>query len=87
MKYLIPLMSKISLITALLLFSPSVMADYWLITIDLETEVRTVERFISQSDCRARGERNLDLARLLGKTRVGFMCVPDEEQEEVKYQI
>lgn len=58
------------------------LADYQLITVSLEHtneqgEYLRIdhERFISQSDCRKRGERNIELMRSIGG-RGGYLCVP-----------
>lgn len=48
-------------------------ADWSLVTINLDNDMKTVERFISYYDCRERGLKNQSLAELFGG-RAGFYC-------------
>lgn len=74
---------KYMLLTSLLCLTSIAQADWSLVTINLDNDMRTVERFISYYDCRERGLKNQSLAELFGG-RAGFYCILTEAMDGTK---
>ena len=71
---------KYMLLTSLLCLTSIARADWSLVTINLDNDMRTVERFISYYDCRDRGLKNQSLAGIFGG-RAGFYCTLTEAKD------